>query len=68
VVGGWWLVVGGWWFRTIGKGNKERSIPVSDALLKALKRYRKTLDLPALPYPHRKKTYLYYQNKEGEEQ
>ena len=41
----------GWWFRTIGKGNKERSIPVSDALLKALKRYRKTLDLPALPSP-----------------
>ena len=42
---------GGWWFKTIGKGNKERSIPVSDALLKALKRYRKTLDLPALPSP-----------------
>ena len=42
---------GSWWFKTIGKGNKERSIPVSDALLKALKRYRKTLDLPALPSP-----------------
>ena len=42
---------GGWWFKTIGKGNKERSIPVSDDLLKALKRYRKTLDLTALPSP-----------------
>lgn len=41
----------GWWFKIIGKGNKELSIPVSDDLLKALKRYRKTLDLPALPSP-----------------
>lgn len=42
---------GNWWFRTVGKGNKERSIAVSDAMLTALKRYRQTLGLSALPYP-----------------
>lgn len=29
-----------WWFRTLGKGNKERFIAVSDAVLKSLKRWR----------------------------
>lgn len=38
-----------WWFRTVGKGNKERIIAVSDTLLHALKRYRVSLDLPPLP-------------------
>ena len=38
-----------WWFKTVGKGNKERNITVSDAMLKALKRYRKSLDLSPLP-------------------
>ncbi|MCW5588166.1 MAG: site-specific integrase [Legionellales bacterium] len=38
-----------WWFKTVGKGNKERSIVVSDAMLAALKRYRQSLGLP--PYP-----------------
>lgn len=42
---------GHWWFKTVGKGNKERNITVSDAMLKALKRYRESLDLPALPAP-----------------
>ncbi len=42
---------GNWWFRTVGKGNKERQISVSDAMLDALKRYRKSRGLPELPSP-----------------
>lgn len=38
-----------WWFTTIGKGNKVRDIAVPDTMLVALKRYRKSLDLPPLP-------------------
>ena len=34
---------GHWWFTTVGKGNKERTIAVSDAMLEALKRWRKSL-------------------------
>ncbi len=40
---------GDWWFITVGKGNKERIITVSDAMLDALKRYRKSLGLSTLP-------------------
>lgn len=40
---------GNWWFTTVGKGNKERMISVSDAMLQALKRYRQHLGLPSLP-------------------
>lgn len=40
---------GNWWFKTVGKGNKERNIAVSNNMLDALKRYRKHLGLPALP-------------------
>lgn len=40
-----------WWFKTVGKGNKERDISVSDAMLAALKRYRTSLGLSALPSP-----------------
>ncbi|MCC6219686.1 MAG: tyrosine-type recombinase/integrase [Deltaproteobacteria bacterium] len=40
-----------WWFVTVGKGNKERQIAVSDAMLKALRRWRKFLGLSALPAP-----------------
>lgn len=40
-----------WWFEVIGKGNKERSVSVSDAMLKALKRYRQHLGLTPLPVP-----------------
>lgn len=32
-----------WWFTTVGKGNKERKIAVSDSMLAALKRWRKYL-------------------------
>ncbi len=42
---------GNWWFTTVGKGNKKRQIAVSDAMLNALKRYRKYLGLSALPSP-----------------
>ena len=39
-----------WWFKTIGKGNKEREIAVSDMVLAALVRWREHLDCtPALP-------------------
>lgn len=38
-----------WWFTVVGKGNKERDIAVSDAMLKALKRWREHLNLTAFP-------------------
>lgn len=40
---------GNWWFKTVGKGNKERQIAVSNAMLAALQRYRKYLGLSPLP-------------------
>lgn len=40
-----------WWFKTVGKGNKERDISVSNAMLEALKRYRIYLGLSSLPSP-----------------
>lgn len=40
-----------WWFKTVGKGNKERDISVSNAMLSALKRYRLSQGLSALPSP-----------------
>jgi site-specific recombinase XerD len=42
---------GNWWFHVTGKGNKNRSITVCDAMLLALKRYRQSLGLPPLPNP-----------------
>lgn len=42
---------GHWWFHVIGKGNKSRIVTVSDAMLEALKRYRRHLNLTALPTP-----------------
>ena len=42
---------GSWWFRTVGKGNKERIISVSDHMLEALKRYRGSRNLSPLPQP-----------------
>ncbi len=38
-----------WWFRTLGKGNKQRDIAVSDTMLQSLKRYRHFLGLNDLP-------------------
>lgn len=43
---------GYWWFKTVGKGNKLRNIAVSDDMLVALKRYRQSLHLSALPLPN----------------
>lgn len=40
-----------WWFTTVGKGNKQRQIAVSDAMLKSLKRWRQYLGLATLPSP-----------------
>lgn len=40
-----------WWFTTVGKGNKQRDIAVSDATLAALKRWRNHLGLPSSPSP-----------------
>lgn len=40
-----------WWFKTVGKGNKERDISVSNAMLDALKRYRLSMGLSSLPSP-----------------
>ncbi len=40
-----------WWFTTVGKGNKERQIAVSESMLQALKRWRLYLGLSALPSP-----------------
>ena len=42
---------GNWWFLTVGKGNKEREISVSDDMLLALRRYRVSRGLSALPLP-----------------
>lgn len=41
---------GCWWFKTVGKGNKERIIAVSNEMLEALKRYRTSLNFPPLPH------------------
>ncbi len=40
---------GNWWFHVTGKGNKDRTIVVSNEMLDALRRYRKSLDLSPLP-------------------
>jgi site-specific recombinase XerD len=40
-----------WWFTTVGKGNKQRQIAVSEAMLEALKQWRKHLKLSPLPSP-----------------
>lgn len=40
---------GYWWFTTVGKGNKERQIAVSDAMLDSLIRWRRFLGLTPLP-------------------
>jgi integrase len=37
------------WFTTVGKGNKQRQIAVSDTMLEALKRWRTYLGLSPLP-------------------
>jgi integrase len=43
------MINGYWWLFIKGKGDKPRSIPVSDELLQIIKEYRKFLN--KLPYP-----------------
>ncbi|MCD6055552.1 MAG: wecD [Gammaproteobacteria bacterium] len=38
-----------WWFLTVGKGNKQRQIAVSESMLASLIRWRKARQLSALP-------------------
>lgn len=40
-----------WWFKTLGKGNKLRTIAVSDSMLQTLRQYRASLNLTPLPSP-----------------
>ena len=42
---------GNWWFTTVGKGNKERQIAVSEAVLASLVKWRTFLKLSPLPTP-----------------
>ncbi|GGI85802.1 integrase [Legionella impletisoli] len=42
---------GFWWFTTVGKGNKERQIAVSEAMLASLIRWRTFLGFSPLPSP-----------------
>lgn len=42
---------GNWWFTTVGKGNKEREVSVSNEMLDALRRYRLSRGLKSLPAP-----------------
>lgn len=42
---------GCWWFTTVGKGNKERQVAVSDEMLASLSRWRQFLGLTPLPSP-----------------
>jgi len=54
-----------WWFTTVGKGNKERQISVSDAMLTSFKKYRKSLGLSALPSSSDKTPLLIKQKGKG---
>lgn len=42
---------GHWWFTTVGKGNKERQVAVSEAMLDSLTRWRLSLGMTPLPSP-----------------
>ena len=54
-----------WWFRTIGKGNKERTITVCDEMLEALKRYRRYRELTALPTSGENTALIHGKSKSG---
>lgn len=54
-----------WWFKTVGKGNKMRNIAVSPPMLEALKRYRASQNLPALPSPNDTTPLIYKEKGKG---
>lgn len=56
---------GCWWFTTVGKGNKQRDVAVPDAMLQALKRFRRSLGLSALPMRHEQTPLIPKQRGEG---
>ncbi len=41
----------GWFLRVVGKGEKEREIPVPESMILALREYRQIYDLPAVIPP-----------------
>ena len=41
---------GKWWWQITGKGRKTALVPLNDAMLDALTRYRQFYELPALPH------------------
>ncbi|MEE8057199.1 MAG: site-specific integrase, partial [Pseudomonadales bacterium] len=43
---------GKWWWFITGKGNKHAKIPINDAMLEALVRYRRSLGLSDYPAEH----------------
>ncbi|WP_438767352.1 tyrosine-type recombinase/integrase [Kushneria sp. TE3] len=42
---------GQWWWQVTGKGSKRAHIPVPDAMMEALMRWRSALELQAMPLP-----------------
>jgi site-specific recombinase XerD len=54
-----------WWFKTVGKGNKMRSIAVSPPMLEALKRYRASQNLSALPSSNDTTPLIYKEKGKG---
>jgi site-specific recombinase XerD len=66
LMGSFWKDHGGrWWFRVTGKGNKDRDVTVSDAMLAALRRYRQFRQLPGLPRPDEQHVLITKQRGEG---
>ena len=56
---------GRWWFRTVGKGNKERTVSVCGDMLEALKRYRRYRGLTGLPLPGENTVLVHGRSKSG---
>ena len=56
---------GRWWFKTVGKGNKERTVSVCGDMLEALKRYRRYRGLTGLPLPGENSVLVHGRSKSG---
>ncbi len=59
---------GNGWSHVTGKGNKDRTVTVSNAMLNALKRYRHSLGLSSLPAPNRSGPLIVKQRGRGPSQ